>query len=90
MEKLVNERLVFFLEKNNQLCKYQSGFRLGRSTTDHIASLANDIRKVLSSHESLLDVFLDIHKADDSVWIEGLLFKTLQTGNQWQDVLVDP
>ena len=45
MEKMVNERLIFFSENNNLLCKYQTGFRKRRSTIDHIASLANDIRR---------------------------------------------
>ena len=82
MEKMVNKQLVFSLEKTNLLYMYQSGFRKGCSSIDHNASLANDMRKSLNNHESLFGVFLDIHKAYDSVWKEGLLYKIQSTRNQ--------
>ena len=80
MEKMANNRLVFFLEKNNLLYKFQSGFRKGRSVLDHIAALANEARKSLNNQESLLGVFLDIHKAYDSVWKDFLLNKITNLG----------
>ena len=52
MEKMVNNHLVFFLEKNNLLYKFQSGFRKGRSIMDHIAALANGAKKSLNNQES--------------------------------------
>ena len=79
-EKMVNNRLVFFLEKNNLLYKGQSGFRKGRSVMDHISALANDARKSRGNQESLLGVFLDIQKAYDSVWKNGLLYKLSNLG----------
>jgi len=39
MEKLVTNRLTFFVEKNNILNNVQCGFRKGRSTVDHIIRL---------------------------------------------------
>ena len=52
MEKMVNNRLVFFLEKNNLRYKFQSVFRKGRSVMDHITALANEARKSLNNQES--------------------------------------
>jgi len=80
MEKMVNNCLVFFLEKHNLLYKFQSGFRKGWSVMDHIAALANDARKSLNNQESILRVLLDIHKAYDSVWKDGLLNKIINLG----------
>ncbi|GBL86726.1 hypothetical protein AVEN_76036-1 [Araneus ventricosus] len=36
MERMVNKRLVYILEKKNMLSKFQSGFRYGRSTEDNV------------------------------------------------------
>ena len=36
---MINTRLVWFLEKNNILTKYQSGFRKGRTITDRLIRL---------------------------------------------------
>ena len=49
MEKMVNNRLVFFMEKNNLLYKFQSRFRKTRSVIDHITALANKARKSLNN-----------------------------------------
>ena len=35
MERMVNSRLVHYLESNNLLFKFQSGFRKQRGTLDH-------------------------------------------------------
>ena len=44
MERTINTRLVWFLEKNNILTKYQSGFRKGQTTTDQLIRLESFIR----------------------------------------------
>ena len=38
-ERMVNHRLMWFLEKNNILCPQQSGFRKGKSTMDALSQL---------------------------------------------------
>ena len=43
MEKLVTNRLTYFVEKHNILSNIQSGFRKGRSTVDHIISVATGL-----------------------------------------------
>ena len=39
MEKLVTNRLTYYVDKNKLLTNVQTGFRKGRSTTDHIIRL---------------------------------------------------
>ena len=39
VERMVNERLVWFLEKNRLLAKQQCGYRANRSTVDHLIRL---------------------------------------------------
>lgn len=36
MERMVNERLTYFLEEREMVASYQSGFRKGRSTIDPV------------------------------------------------------
>ena len=43
LEKIVNLRLVFYLENHNILANYQYGFRKMRSTTDALAKIETDI-----------------------------------------------
>ena len=44
LEKMVNTRLTWYLEKNNILSPSQSGARKNRSTLDSLASLENQIK----------------------------------------------
>ena len=39
VERMVNERLVWYLEKNGLLAKQQCGYRSNRSTVDHLVRL---------------------------------------------------
>ena len=35
LERMINKRLTWFLESNNHISRFQSGFRSDRSTTDN-------------------------------------------------------
>ena len=75
MEKLVADRLMWYLEKHNLLNNSQSGFRRGRSTVDHIIRLQDEINKHINNKSYVLAVFVDFEKAFDMVWRTGLLIK---------------
>ena len=61
--------------QTNLFNKYQSGFRKGRSTTDALINISNEIEKTINMKEVMVIVFFDIEKAYDSMWREGLLIK---------------
>ena len=43
-ERMINKRLTWFLESNNHISRFQSGFRSDRSTTDNLVRLETFIR----------------------------------------------
>ena len=44
LERMINKRLTWFLESNNHISRFQSGFRSDRSTTDNLVRLETFIR----------------------------------------------
>ncbi|KAK7115386.1 hypothetical protein V1264_001263 [Littorina saxatilis] len=78
MERMVNRRLQHHLEKNGLINPTQSGFRKNRSTEDQITLLTQDIENGFQQKMKTLAVFVDLTRAFDKVWKEGLLLKLLQ------------
>ena len=81
-EKIIFNNLYSYLETNNLITKNQSGFRPGDSTTNQLLYLVNEIHEAFENPKSLevRAVFLDISKAFDKVWHDGLIFKLKQNG----------
>ena len=81
-EKIIFNNLYNYLHLNDLITKNQSGFRPGDSTTNQLLYLVDEIHQAFDSPESLevRAVFLDIPKAFDKVWHEGLIFKLEQNG----------
>uniref|UniRef100_A0A3B5QAR3 Reverse transcriptase domain-containing protein n=1 Tax=Xiphophorus maculatus TaxID=8083 RepID=A0A3B5QAR3_XIPMA len=75
MERMINNRIVYYLNSKGYISKFQSGFRKGRSTNDPTLCLEHEIRKAQVNKESVVAVFFDIEKAYDMMWVEGLLIK---------------
>ena len=73
VERMVNERLVWFLEKNGLLAKQQCGYRANRSTVDHLVRLETFIRDAFIQNQHLVAVFFDLQKAYDTTWKCGIL-----------------
>ncbi|GFX96322.1 probable RNA-directed DNA polymerase from transposon X-element [Trichonephila clavipes] len=73
LERMVNTRLVYQLEKNKCIPLYQSGFRKGRSTLDNIIQLESKIRNAFVRRNHVVSIFFDIEKAYDRTWCYGIL-----------------
>ena len=73
VESMVNERLVWYLEKNGLLAKQQCGYRTNRSTVDHLIRLETFIRDALIQNQHLVVVFFDLQKAYDTTRKHGIL-----------------
>ena len=72
-EKMVNTRLMWYLEKNNILSPTQSGARKNRSTLDSLTSLENQIKNGFLHKKMTVAVFFDIQKAYDTTWRHAIL-----------------
>ena len=70
------------MKRKNLSTVNQSGFRPGNSTTNQLLFLVNEIHEAFENPKCLeiRAVFLDISKAFDKVWHDGLVFKLKQNG----------
>ena len=80
MERMVSQRLNWFLEQNNMLSNFQCAFRKGRNTADHIIRLESDVRRGFFYHKYTVAVFLDLKNAYNLTSKVALLTKMHQLG----------
>jgi len=73
MERMINDRLVWYLEKNNLLTPVQCGFRKCRSTTDHLVRLETFVCEAFVQQQHCIAVFFDLEKAYDTAWKHGIM-----------------
>lgn len=73
MERMINVRLVWYLEKHKLITPFQSGFRKGRSTTDHLLRLETFIREAFVNRQHVSAIFFDLEKAYDTTWKHGVM-----------------
>ena len=77
-ERVIEKRLRKHLEDNGSFSKYQSGFRKSKSTNDHLFRLSQTIMESFNQGEHVIAAFLDVEKAFDNVWHNGLRYKIYQ------------
>ena len=67
LERMVNNRLMWFLEKTHKLSPQQYGFRQGRNTIDPIAAITTDILNGFKQNKTTTAIFFDFEKAFDTI-----------------------
>ena len=72
LERIINKRLTWFLESNDHISWFQSGFRSDHSTTDNLVRLETFIRDAFIKKEHVVAVFFDLEKAYDTTWRYGI------------------
>ena len=80
LEKLIHDALYSHLVSD--LIPNQSGFRPGDSTVNQLLSIIHTIFKAFDCSPPLDDrsLYLDISKAFDRVWHDGLIYKLKRCG----------
>ena len=81
-ERIIFKNLYNYLIFNNLITTNQSGFRPGDSCTNQLLSLVHEIHAAFDHRKCLevRSVYLDMSKAFDKVWHDGLIFKLKQNG----------
>ena len=74
-ERVIEQRLRSYLEAKGFINKYKSGFRQNKSTDDHLFRLSQSVRESFNRGEHVVAAFLDVEKAFDNVWHNGLRYK---------------
>ncbi|KAI8513106.1 hypothetical protein Bbelb_097450 [Branchiostoma belcheri] len=97
LERLVHNRLYAFLTDNALLNPKQSGFRKGDGTVLQLLRIIDDWAKSIDDADVACTaaVFLDVRRAFDTVWHDGLIYKLSRYGihgpliNWFSDYLSD-
>ena len=74
-EKIVFDQVYSFLNVNNLLSKFQSGFRPGDSCIYQLIPITSSIYESFENYDETRAIFLHISKAFDKVWHDRLTYK---------------
>ena len=90
LEKLIYDSLYSYLASHELLNPNQSGFRPGDSTVNQLLSITHTIFQAFDCNPPLdvRSVYLDISKAFDRVWHDGLIHKLKRCGVSGQLLLL--
>ena len=77
-EKIIQQRLNKFERKENIIIDNQFGFREKHNTVQQVIRIINDTSINFNKNNVTVMLLLDIEKAFDRVWIDGLICKMIQ------------
>ena len=81
LEKIINDRFMYFCENNEILHHHQFGFQKQKGTDTAIAIAYEKIALNQQNKNYCNVICRDVAKAFDRVWIEGLQYKIIQLNN---------
>ena len=73
MERMINDCLVWYLEKHKLLSSVHCGFHKNRSTTDHVVRLETFAHEAFIQWQQVVAIFFDFEKAYDTTWKYGIM-----------------
>ena len=79
-ERMINERLYWWLEANKLLDSHQAGFRARQRTDDQLFRLTQKVIDGFHMKKNTTAIFVDLQEAFDRVWRKGLLYKMQDLG----------
>ena len=79
-ERLIYNSLFEYFIENDLISPNQSGFKPGDSCTNQLISITHEIYQSFDDGFEVRGVFLDISKAFDKVWHNGIIYKLKQNG----------
>ena len=77
---VLTKRLSSWCEENNKISEEQAGFRPGRATTDHLFTLTELLLARKDAKQDTVCCFLDIKKAYDLTFRDGVWKRLLEVG----------
>lgn len=77
-EKIILRRIVDFSKHNDIMKDEQFGFRAGHSTSLQVARIAHSIISKFNTNSVTSMALLDVEKAFDTVWIDGIIYKLIE------------
>lgn len=79
-EKVIRNRIHDFIENTSIIVNEQFGFKKQHSAVHQINRIVNIIKSNKRKKKSTGMIILDVEKAFDTVWHNGLLYKLIQAG----------
>ena len=73
LQRMINTRFIWYLDKSRILDKSQCGFRKNRSTTDHLVSLERYLLDAFAQRQQAVGLFFDLDKAYETTWQYGII-----------------
>ena len=86
IEQIITTELYDWTNDNNILPDSQSGFRHNRSTNDKLYITTQTISQAMNRKHFASSIFLDVEKAFDKVWLNGLIYKLIRL--QYPTILI--
>lgn len=75
LERIINNRLQWWLDRNKLIDLCQVGFRKGHNTTDHLIQLEEIVQNNFTRRSHTIGIFFDMQKAYDTVWRHTVLHR---------------